>query len=207
MTSYSVFIVDASSRQPVEAELLDTIGERQLLDWQFQWRRILETYLRRLADNGVTRQGLDWPQSWHWDWRAKVDEVRGLLGHTGYSVICRDVTQGMMRLDLASRLARLDGQVGKPLVYIDYLEIAPWNWHEPYADPPLYRGIGQVLIRTAIQRSFDEGFHGRVGLHSLPQAVTFYERCGFTNLGTNPNEYRGLLPYFEITTEKARTFI
>lgn len=120
MTSYSVFIVDASSRQPVEAELLDTIGERQLLDWQFQWRRILETYLRRLADNGVTRQGLDWPQSWHWDWRAKVDEVRGLLGHTGYSVICRDVTQGMMRLDLASRLARLDGQVGKPLVYIDY---------------------------------------------------------------------------------------
>ena len=79
MTSYPVFIIDVSSRQPVEAELLDMIGERQLLDWQFQWRRTLEGYLRRLADNGVTRQGLDWPQSWHWDWRAKIDEVRGLL--------------------------------------------------------------------------------------------------------------------------------
>ena len=207
MTSYPVFILDASSRQPVEAELLDTIGERQLLDWQFQWRRTLENYLRRLADGGVTRQSLDWPQSWHWDWRAKIDEVRGLLGHTGYSLVCRDVTQGLMRLDLASRMARLDSQAGKPLVYVDYLEIAPWNWSEPYADPPLYRGIGQVLIRTAIQRSFDEGFHGRVGLHSLPQAVPFYERCGFTNLGTDPSEYQGRLPYFEIATDEARTFL
>lgn len=207
MTSYSVFILDASSQQPVKAELLDTIGERQLLDWQFQWRRTLEVYLRRLVDNGITRQSVDWPQSWHWDWRAKVNEVRGLLGHTGYSVVCRDVTQGMMRLDLATRTARLDEQAGKPLVYVDYLEIAPWNWNEPYADPPIYRGIGQVLIRTAIQRSFDEGFNGRVGLHSLPQAVTFYERCGFSNLGTSPDEYGGRLPYFEITTDQAKTFL
>jgi hypothetical protein len=50
-----------------------------------------------------------------------MNEVRGLLGHTGFSVTCRDVTQGMMRLDLASHRARLDAQTGKDLVYVDYL--------------------------------------------------------------------------------------
>lgn len=30
-----------------------------------------------------------------------------------------------------------------------------------------------VLMRAAVQLSYDEGFHGRVGLHALPQAEEF----------------------------------
>lgn len=207
MTAYPVHLVEASSGELVDAELYDEIGERQLIDWQFQWRPAVQTYVKRLMENGIGQNDTAWPQSWHWDWRAKIDEIRGLLGHTGYSVVCRDVTQGMMRLDLASKRARHSSDEGKDIVYIDYLEVAPWNWREPYADPPIYRGVGPVLIHAAFTRSIEEGFHGRVGLHSLPQAVRFYERCGFTSFGTHPSEYRGRLPYFEATPEVAEAYL
>ncbi len=207
MTSYPIQLLDAATDKLVEAELHDDIAEKQLIDWQFQWRPAMQTYLKRLAENGIGPKDTAWPQSWHWDWREKINEIRGLLGHTGYSVVCRDVTQGMMRLDLTSKQARHQIQRGKPLVYVDYLEVAPWNWREPYADPPIYRMVGSVLTHAAFTRSVNEGFKGRVGLHSLPQAVPFYEHCGFTNFGTHPDEFDGKLPYFEATPEAADTYL
>ncbi|VTR96316.1 Uncharacterized protein OS=Methylomonas sp. FJG1 GN=JT25_10440 PE=4 SV=1 [Gemmata massiliana] len=36
---------------------------------------------------------------------------------------------------------------------------------------------------------------GRVGLHSLPQAEDFYNRCGMTRIGPDPHYYD--LVYFE----------
>ena len=207
MTSYPIQLLDVAAGSIVEAELHDDIAEKQLIDWQFQWRPAMQTYLKRLAENGISPKGTAWPQSWHWDWRDKMNEIRDLLGHTGYSVVCRDVTQGMMRLDLVSKQARHQTQRGKPLVYVDYLEVAPWNWREEYADPPIYRLVGSVLTHAAFTRSVNEGFKGRVGLHSLPQAVPFYERGGFTNFGTHPDEFDGKLPYFEATPEAADAYL
>ena len=207
MTSYPIQLLDAAADKLVEAELHDDIAEKQLIDWQFRWRPAMQTYVKRLAENGISPKDTAWPQSWHWDWRQKINEIRGLLGHTGYSVVCRDVTQGMMRLDLASKQARHQSQRGKPLVYVDYLEVAPWNLREPYADPPIYRMVGSVLSHAAFMRSVNEGFKGRVGLHSLPQAIPFYERCGFTNFGTHPDEFDGKLPYFEATPEVADSYL
>jgi len=207
VTVYPVHLRDARAGTMVDAELHDEIAEQQLIDWQYHWRPAVETYMKRLVDNGISAKHTAWPQSWHWDWRGKMSEVRGLLSHTGYSVVCRNVTQGLMRLDLASRRARLDEQAGRHLVYIDYLEVAPWNWRERYADPPIYRLVGPVLMHAAMTRSIDEGLEGRVGLHSLPQAIPFYERCGLTNLGTRLDEYDGKLPYFEATPETAERYL
>jgi hypothetical protein len=58
-------------------------------------------------------------------------------------------------------------------LYIDFLENAPWNVR-PLTDEPLFGGVGMVLMRAAVTLSVDEGFHGRVGLHSLRQAEEFY---------------------------------
>ena len=53
-----------------------------------------------------------------------------------------------------------------------------------------------------MRASVDEGFHGRVGLHSLPQAEEFYEqKCGMTRIGVDP-DYESL-SYFELTQERA----
>jgi hypothetical protein len=136
----------------------------------------------------------------------KKAEMQGLLALRGLSIRCEGRTQALMRIDLASEACRLESQHGLPMVYIDYLETAPWNWAGPYFGPPRFRWAGQIMLRAAIEISVDEGFKGRLGLHSLPQAVSFYRRCGLTDCGPDPN-YRHKLPYFEATPEQAADFL
>lgn len=58
----------------------------------------------------------------------------------------------------------------------------------------------------AVEQSEEEGFHGRVGLHALPQAERFYaEVCGMTPLGPDPGAQN--LIYFELGAQKAREFL
>jgi hypothetical protein len=80
------------------------------------------------------------------------------------------------------------------VVYLDYLESAPWNLRNT-GQPPRFLGVGTVLMAEAIRMSHEEGFEGRVGLHSLPQAETFYEKCKMTRVGIDPRYYD--LIYFE----------
>ena len=111
----------------------------------------------------------------------------------------------MMIVDTVKKRCRLDSQKGQHLVYVKFVETAPWNRGELF-DPPRYRGIGSILIRAAVTLSEDSEFHGRIGLHSLPQANGFYANtCGMTDLGADPN-YQGLR-YFEMTPEQARAFV
>ncbi|MBX3394283.1 MAG: hypothetical protein KF841_02830 [Phycisphaerae bacterium] len=107
----------------------------------------------------------------------------------------------------ASHFARLAEDKGKPLVYIDYLEAAPWNWRvQPLGLERRYKGVGSILFREAVKQSFDEGFHGRVGLHALPQADTYYEKvCGMTAVGRDPKKQN--LLYFEFSRGRAQKFL
>lgn len=89
-------------------------------------------------------------------------------------------------------------------MYLDYLEVAPWNRPEFGAAPRL-RGVGSALITAAVALSDEEGFKGRLGLHSLPQADAFYRKIGMTDLGQDP-AYQNLR-YFEMTVEQARAFL
>ena len=105
---------------------------------------------------------------------------------------------------VAGKEARLAPDAGKPLVYVDYVESAPWNVI-PLVEEPLYSGIGVVLMRTAVQLSYDEGFHGRVGLHALDQAEKFYQqKCGMQGCGFDPDYHN--LPYYEMTRDIAARF-
>jgi hypothetical protein len=66
-------------------------------------------------------------------------------------------------------------------------------------DTPRFGGIGVRLIEAAVRLSIDEGFQGRVGLHSLPQAEAFYRGpCRMACLGADAS-YQGL-PYYEPTS-------
>ena len=109
----------------------------------------------------------------------------------------------MMLIREAGYEARREPDRGQPLVYIDYLESAPWNLQ--FVTTPQYLGVGQMLVREATRRSVEIGFRGRVGLHSLPQVVSFCERkCGFLGCGPD-SEYHGLV-YFEFTAERGAAF-
>jgi hypothetical protein len=102
---------------------------------------------------------------------------------------------------------RLPQQMNKHLVYVEYLEVAPWN-RRAVTNAPRYKGVGTVLMAAAIQLSLDEGNNGRIGLHSLPQADTFYrDVCQMTDLGPDATYPSYPLRYFEMTAEQASAFM
>ena len=198
----SIYLLDAATGDAVPAELRDAIEEANLVDWQTQWQPALIGVLRTLADRGVAISS--WPQSWHWDWRRKTAGVQGLLAYQSLSIVAQGVTQGMAQVDL-TRSAREGTQSGKPLVYVDYLETAPWN-RPDFGTPPRLRGVGIALLTAAVALSEEQGFKGRIGLHSLPQADEFYrDRCKMSDLG--PDAACQGLRYFEMTAEQAEAFL
>lgn len=129
------------------------------------------TVLQELAREGVPPNR--WPQSWHWNWAQKTARAQGLLAFNGFSVVAQGETQGLAQVNL-TKSARALGEGGKPLVYLDYLEVASWNRPELGLKPRL-RGVGTALITATVALSEDEGFKGQIGLHSLPQADDFYD--------------------------------
>lgn len=179
-----IYLFDRATGGSARAELRDAIEEQQLLDWLDRWQPATRDLIRELMSRGVPPNR--WPQSWHWQWPRKMSEVAGLIAYRGYCVICDGVAQGLMRLNLNS-FAREATQAGKPLVYVEYLEVAPWNRNDA-GTTPRYGGVGTALLLAAVALSFEEGFKGRTGLHSLPQADSFYrDRCGMTDLGPDEN--------------------
>ena len=114
-----------------------------------------------------------------------------------------------MKLDVATRSGRLSGQKGKPIVYVDYVETAPWNVKflmKALGKKPQFGAVGTRLIEAAVRKSLEEGFKGRVGLHSLPGAERFYlDVCGMTAFEQHLNKEK--LLWCEFTPEQAEQFL
>lgn len=183
--------VDAELRFPIEASNLE--------HWEKQWRPVIEATRTRLL--GAKVPLVSWPQDIHWNWQKKMQAIGGLLSSASFSIEYAGVTQGLMVANVTAKRAQLPAQAGQHLVYVEYLESAPWNRMEHHKDPQ-FRGIGSALIIAAIALSRDEGFKGRIGLHSLPQADYFYSQvCGMTDLGPDPKYHD--LHYFEMTSDQA----
>lgn len=198
----TIYLWHTTTHTEVEAELRDAIEDQQIADWRNTWKPAFQPVLEDLLARKVPIQ--QWPQSWHWQWDQKVAKTSGLLAFRTFCVVCGGATQGLMRVDL-TRSCRHQEQEGKPLVYIDYLEVAPWN-RQLGEKPALYRGVGSALVAAAIELSNAEGFKGRIGLHSLPQADEFYrKRCKMSDLGHDTN-CQGLC-YFEMTQEQATKYL
>lgn len=200
---HPVTLLDVASGTPVDAELWEAITDDNLGDWEAEWVPALFELLKALNRQGVERRL--WPQSRHWDWRDKLAEIEGRLANRCHAIVQDGMTQAMMIVDLTKR-ARIAGQLGQHLVYVDFLETAPWNRHDLTRAMPQLAGCGSILVATAIELSIEEGFKGRIGLHSLPQSNDFYSnRCGMQDLGVDAHFQN--LRYFEATPEIAQQFI
>lgn len=202
MTSYPVFLTDKRTGKPVAAELIDTISDADLHSVETDWRPVTNAKIRELMAQGTSPA--DWPEGWHWQWRDKMTAIRGLLAFHTFSLRCEGKLQGLMQLNTARYRGRVPEQAGKDLVYVDYVETAPWNRKAIVAEPR-FGGVGTIMIRAAIEVSRDQEFRGRIGLHSLPSAETFYaDICGMTDGGLD-GTYEGLR-YFEMTSAQADAF-
>ena len=189
----------------IPAELWDDISAEHVELWTKGWQPEINKMVERLKQDGVPRE--KWPQDLHWDWRKKADLTRGYLAYQRFTLICERQLQGLMLVNLTSATARLDVQRGKDMAYVDFVSTAPWNRPDFLkAGKPRFVGVGSVMIRVAVELSRAEGFRGRIGLHSLPQAERFYRKtCQMTDLGPDTAYYG--LTYFEMTETQANAFI
>jgi hypothetical protein len=129
----------------------------------------------------------------HWNWRNKIESVKA-GEHLLVAVELKQdgLPQGLMAVSRLAKPARLrHGHV----LYIDYLESAPWNLRSPISSPR-FLGVGTQLVTEAVRLSLECGWDGAVGLHSLPQAEAFYgQKLGMERIGFDAAYYN--LAYFE----------
>ncbi len=202
MSEQRITIVDKRSGEPVDAVLHDELDTLALVEVEIIWGPYRLEAVKRLIRAG-TPLG-EQPQHRHWDWSKKARRL-ALLAYRGIGIECQGCMQGLMLLRTAGDMARVGEDTGKPIVYVLYIETAPWNAKE--LEPiPRFGAIGTRLIEAAIRVSEDEGFKGRVGLHSLPQTEGFYRNfCRMHDCGKDAHVQD--LRYFELDRNAAQAFL
>lgn len=161
----------AKRDEDVTAKLRWTISEESLLQHETIWRPfILKHMTAWCRKRALTTH---WPVSIGWDWRRLVGFYLKQQKAEVYSIVCRGLTQGMILLlrDYVSKAAT--GNV----VYVSYLESAPWNV-KSIAGSKRFTGTGTILLIAAAKRSEELGCGGRIGLHAEEPAIPFYEALG-----------------------------
>jgi hypothetical protein len=99
-------------------------------------------------------------------------------------------------------IVKCDNGHRDPLVYVSFLEVAPWN--QPTAVEREYQGLGPIMLRIACEFSVQRGYGGRLGLHSVAAAEAFYRRLGFESLDC-PSEHHEL--YLEVHESRAEALL
>lgn len=199
----SIPLKDALRQESVYATFLEDVAPSLIEEAEAVWRPEALRLKKEALLRGVSEDDLPLQHD-HWDWKAKKQKA---TSESRFFGVCYErMMQGMMNLS-PKQPCQLAEQSGKELVYIDYIEIEPWNLLY-LAEVPQYRGIGSFFLEAAIQLSHETGTEGRIGLHSLEQAEQFYHNCGMADCGVQKighslYNYR----YFEMTPVQARSFV
>lgn len=198
-------VVDIETGLPTDLDLWCPVGERHKSDFTAHWRPIFDRHLEEIRANGENVDEavqLRMIQDAHWQWATKADAIEGRLDWVSFALEGNGVAQGLMFAQTAG-FAKEPTQKGLPLVKVVLLATAPWN-RPTLTAVPRFKGIGPILLGAAISLSFHEEFDGRIGLHALPQAESWYrDACGMTDLGVDGTGMR----YFETTEAQAKAFL
>ena len=202
MSTHKAYIVDAATDAAVEVELHDDLNAEVLLDIEAQWTPGRQELRAKLTELGVARD--QWPQSLHWDWGRKgVALVFEAPDDYRVMAVRRHATwEAALVTRSKDHVALMAPDIGSPLIYVDYLEVAPWNWTVEKVRQRKFKAVGPVLLRAAIEQSYALGFAGRIGLHALPQAVSFYASQSLQFVQNDPGKQN--LPYYELSAAEAK---
>ena len=127
----AIAIADGATGNPVTAILHMALEELELIDAEIAWSPERLQKLRDLRKNGLKNV----PQHVHWNWATKAVQTAGVLAYRSFGIEADGKMQGLMIVCLAGKSARLDPDKGKPLVYVDFIETAPWNAKEFTGSP------------------------------------------------------------------------
>ena len=197
--TYGVVLHHVQSKRDVDAVLTERVSGRYVLDAEEAWGEYLQ------AARKAAEQGEPYAEPEHqWDWSAKHKQARGLLSYVLYGIDVAGEVQGLMLLSTDKYFCRLPAQKDLGVVDITFLATAPWN-NKRINGVQRYKGVGAVMLHTATKVSSELGFKGRLRLHSLKGAESFYDGHGMQCLGPDPK--CGNLKYYETTPEWATEFL
>lgn len=198
-------LFDRGSKSFVDAQLHAPVTQSNLDDFASLWRPIFdarESELRAAGHGSLDDFGAHDLQDSHWQWIEKAPIYGGRLECASFALEAEGQTQGLMFVRTQG-FARERSQANKPLVLVDLLATAPWNRPKLVKDAR-FKGVGRIMIAAAISLSVAEEFEGRIGLHALPQAESWYrDMCGMTPLGIDETQ----MQYLEMTEIQARAFL
>ena len=176
-------MVDAGTGGSVPAEFWQPITDRNLADWEAHWRPAIQEQMVLLNDASIRAPSLAAEP------RVESRNKHNVLGSSpgnqngGGDGRWRDPGDDDRRSQF--RPASLKSKLVS-MVYVNFLEVAPWNRKTLTGGAPRYVGIGTLLIGKAIE-SVNLGSRTD-GLHSLPQSNNFRaNQCGMRDLGSDAN--------------------
>ncbi len=200
--------------RPLRVELVEGLDEDHVAYIEGQWSPVaqrqydlalLEFFTRPEALRSVEvfreilgRLGI--PDK-HWDWRQKCSFAPG-TNRRVYGLLNAAHVEAAMVL-LFGEQSREAGS-SAPIVYVDYLAVAPWN-RASIQNPERFRKLGTVMLGAAVETSRALGMDGRCGLHALPSSEGFYRRIGMNDMDIDPNYHN--LRYFEFDAGSAMKFL
>jgi hypothetical protein len=203
LTSKKIQIVRVADRVVLDAELVTGLRPEDLIDIDRQWLPLRQRVVRGLRDAGVPQE--NWPESSGWNWVRKSAALK-LMAIRGFGIRLEERWIGVSMINVAQFSAKLAPDQNKPLVYLEFIETAPDCWPEKIAGvAPKFAGCGAQMLRQVVFESVEEDFQGRVGLHSLDQSRSFYERHGMTFIEIDATKEN--LAYYEFTKETAAAFL
>jgi len=184
-------LFNRTSKQFEEAALYRGIDQKNADDFELHWKPALNPSGGTPAEDA------------HWKWSEKGQFAATSSIYEIFSLECQNMTQGLMFVNLV-HYARLDCHKGLELVYVELISTAPWN-RQDHKPIPIYKGAGRILLATAISLSHDLEFKGRIGLHSLPGAESWYaDTCRMSDLGM---DLQKKMKYFEYSEAQAAAFL
>src|SRR6516165_6924343 len=89
MQESRVYLTRAATGELAEASLLDEVTDGHLELWNRTWRPTMQAF-------SAGRTLRDRPEDHHWDWKAKANDWRPLLGYHSFAIICEGDLQGLM---------------------------------------------------------------------------------------------------------------
>jgi len=144
MKKTEIFIYDNIQGIPVEAYLVEDVPLDLIAKANLEWTRIKQQH-RYFCE----QQGCRCPDHSHWDWdkKARRSEIEMFkMVQTRFGIICQEEIQGLMLVEQMFEFAKLPPDKGEPLLYVQFLEVAPQNLN-PYANPRKFLGIGRLFLR------------------------------------------------------------
>jgi hypothetical protein len=107
------------------------------------------------------------------------------VGLERLAIVHEDQVHGILVTSLPERPPGLSQCF--PLVFVEYVAVAPWN--RPRSRARLFKAIGPTLLELAVLRSAAVRRSGCIGLHSGGMKATeFYLRLGMDYRGPDPEE-------------------